>query len=191
MLPIAPLMIEHRLIEKMIRLMAQETARIRENVAVSPQFAFLDVKFIDAAVDFIRTYADQVHHGKEEDIFFAALKKKSLSPEHLQIMQELYQDHEWGRKTTARLVEAKGKFMEGSSEPLTDIIECLAALVEFYPRHIAKEDQQFFLPSMEYFSQEEKNAILANMVEFDRGFIQGKYQKILAEWESAGCKCHL
>ncbi len=36
MLPIGPLMIEHRLIEKMIRLMDQEIARIRENITVSP-----------------------------------------------------------------------------------------------------------------------------------------------------------
>ena len=82
MLPIGPLMIEHRLIEKMIRLMDREIVRIRENITVSPQFAFVDSRFIDAAVDFIRTYADQVHHGKEEDILFAALQEKPLSPEH-------------------------------------------------------------------------------------------------------------
>ncbi len=41
MLPIGPLMIEHRLIERMIRLMGQEISRIKENMAVSQEFAFV------------------------------------------------------------------------------------------------------------------------------------------------------
>ena len=80
MLPIAPLMIEHRLIERMIRLLDQENTRIRENIGVLPEFAFVNAKFIDAAVDFIKTYADQVHHGKEEDILFTALLEKTAFP---------------------------------------------------------------------------------------------------------------
>ena len=82
MLPIGPLMIEHRLIERMIRLMGREVARIRENMAYSRDFAFVDAKVIDTAVDFMRTYADQVHHGKEEKILFAALEAKPLAAEH-------------------------------------------------------------------------------------------------------------
>jgi hemerythrin-like domain-containing protein len=35
--------------------------------------------FIDTAVDFIRTYADRCHHGKEEDILFRNLAKKKTS----------------------------------------------------------------------------------------------------------------
>jgi hemerythrin-like domain-containing protein len=191
MLPIGPLMIEHRLIEKMIRLMAQETTRIRENSTVSPQFAFVDSKFIDTAVDFIRTYADQVHHGKEEDILFTALQEKPLSPEHAKIMQELRQDHEWSRQTTASLVAAKEKYVKGRSESLADVLEFMSALVEFYPRHIAKEDHHFFLPIMEYFSQEEKDALLARMNDFDKKFNLAKYQKMVTDWEESGCKCHL
>jgi hemerythrin-like domain-containing protein len=191
MLPIGPLMIEHRLIEKMIRLMNREIVRIRENIAVNPQFAFVDSRFIDAAVDFIRTYADQIHHGKEEDILFTALQEKPLSPEHRQIVQELQEDHKWGRQTTAHLMAAKDKFVQGRSESLTHVLEFMTALVEFYPRHIEKEDKHFFLPVMAYFSREEKDALLARMEEFDRGFIQAKYQKLVADWEACGCKCHL
>ena len=33
----------------------------------------VDPVFIDTAVDFIRTYADRCHHGKEEDLLFKAL----------------------------------------------------------------------------------------------------------------------
>lgn len=191
MLPIGPLMIEHRLIERMIRLMDQEISRIRGNITVSPQFAFVENRFIDAAVDFIRTYADQVHHGKEEDILFAALQEKPLTPEHLSTMQELVQDHVRGRQNTAKLVAAQKEFLQGNSASLFELLACLTSLVEFYPRHIAREDQQFFLPVMDYFSKAEKDALLARMYDSDRDLIHVKYQKIVADWEASGCKCHL
>ena len=70
-------------------------------------------------------------------------------------------------------------------------METLASLVEFYPRHIEKEDKQFFLPVMEYFTREEKDAMLVKMNAFDQQFIHLKYQKVLAGWEASGCKCHL
>lgn len=191
MLPIAPLMIEHRLIGKMIRLMTQETDRLKGNMAVSPDFAFVEPRFLNAAVDFLRTYADQVHHGKEEDILFAALKSKPLTPEHLATMQQLMQDHVQGREITARLVAAQKKVLQGETAALDDLLASLTALVHFYPRHIATEDQDFFLPVMAYFSPGEKEAMLARMHDFDRTVIHRKYEKVVADWEASGCKCHL
>jgi len=191
MLPIGLLMIEHRLIERMIRLMGEEISRIKENMAVSQEFAFVDAKFIDTAVDFMRTYADQVHHGKEEDILFTALANKPLVPEHRQVMQELLEDHTWGRLTVAKLLAAKDDYLAGEMAALIRVLENLASLVEFYPRHIEKEDKNFFLPVMAYFSPEEKEEMLARMYAFDQEFIHARYKKVVADWEASGCKCHL
>ena len=57
MMPIGPLMKEHRLIERMIALMEKELGRLNAGEELDPGF-------IDIAVDFIRTYADRCHHGK-------------------------------------------------------------------------------------------------------------------------------
>jgi hemerythrin-like domain-containing protein len=105
MMPIAPLMIEHRLIERMITLMGKELERITKSNEADPSF-------IDSIVDFIRTYADHCHHGKEENILFRELRKKSLSPEHKNIMGELIEEHSLGRKTAGRLVESKSLCLE-------------------------------------------------------------------------------
>jgi len=75
MLPIAPLMIEHRLIEQMIVVIRKEIDRCESEGNINPEF-------IDAAVDFIRIYADKCHHGKEEDILFRDSNKKELPGEH-------------------------------------------------------------------------------------------------------------
>ena len=63
MKPIGPLMWEHMLIEKMARLFKVEIEKNTEQKSVN-------TGFIDAAVDFFRTYADRTHHGKEENILF-------------------------------------------------------------------------------------------------------------------------
>ena len=82
MLPIGPLMIEHRLIERMISVISKELSSIETKREINEAF-------IGTAVDFIRTYADRCHHGKEEDILFRELGKKRLSNKHKQIMEEL------------------------------------------------------------------------------------------------------
>src|SRR5512135_2306716 len=167
MQPIGPLMIEHRLIERLINLMQRELTRMKDNIAVDREFAFVDPVFIDTAVDFMRTYADRCHHGKEEDILFAALAQKDLTPEHRQTMAELLEDHVWGRKTTASLVEAKNDYLLERAGALDDLLLHLEELVMFYPRHIEKEDKHFFIPCMQYFSETEQAEMLERMAEFD------------------------
>ena len=63
-----PLMIEHRLIERMISIIKDALIQIESTQEVDPVF-------VDTAVDFIRTYADRTHHGKEEDILFRDLRQ--------------------------------------------------------------------------------------------------------------------
>jgi hemerythrin-like domain-containing protein len=172
MMPVGPLMIEHRLIERMIEAINQELQRIARD-------GNLDTLFIDVVVDFIRTYADRCHHGKEEDILFRDLRKKSLSREHKRMMEDLVKDHKFGREITGKLVNANKQYSQGDTKSLSIVVECLRTLVEFYPKHIEKEDKHFFIPSMDYFSQEEKDAMLHEGYEFDRNLIHEKYRSIV------------
>jgi hemerythrin-like domain-containing protein len=98
-------------------------------------------------------------------------------------MNELIEEHRWGRKTTRRLVEANEEYRGGDEGAIATILECMRALVDFYPKHIEKEDKHFFIPIMDYFSQEEKDAMLKEEYEFDRNFIHLKYQEIVAKSE--------
>jgi len=171
MKPIGPMMWEHRLIEKMLQLFDGEIKNINENKKV-------DTVFIDTAVDFIRTYADRTHHGKEEDILFRDLAKKELSSEHIRIMNELIDEHTYARKTVGKLVAAKERYLTGENTS-QEVIGCLKELAQFYPQHIEKEDKHFFYPCMEYFTREEQNAMLLEFNEFDRKMIHEKYKKVV------------
>jgi hemerythrin-like domain-containing protein len=172
MMPIGPLMIEHRLIERMIALMEKELHRIEAENTVQ-------VTLIENMVDFIRMYADRCHHGKEEDILFRDLEQKDLPAEYQNIMQELIQEHVYGRNTVGKLVAAKEQYLKGNSESLEVIKEAFRELIAFYPRHIEKEDKHFFIPCMDYFTQEEQDQMLSEFWDFDRTLIHEKYKKLV------------
>lgn len=172
-----PLMIEHRLIERMISLIKDALAQIESIQKVDPLF-------VDTAVDFIRMYADRTHHGKEEDILFRDLSKRPLSTEDQLVMKELVEEHIFGRQTTKALIEANMRYRNGDTSALADIADKLRTLVEFYPKHIEKEDKIFFPASRTYFTDEEDQAMLAEYWEFDRKMIHEKYRSVVEGLET-------
>lgn len=184
MKPIGSLMWEHRLIEQIVPLIRKEIDRI-ENERMS------DIAFIETAVDFFRTYADRTHHGKEEDILFRDLMKKTLSADHTRIMRELTAEHMVARTTVRALLEAKSDFMRGNHDALKAIAKLLHDLVNLYPPHIEKEDRQFFFPVMDYFTKAEQDAMMDEFREFDRSMIHEKYRGIIEFLGGKGVKIKL
>ena len=184
MQPIAPLMTEHRLIERMVTLMRLDLERIRANILIDPEFAFVDPVFIDVAVDFLRIYADKCHHGKEEDILFADLASKDLTPDLKKIMDDLTEEHVRARGYTKELVKAKENYLRQEPDAVNQILSYLDKLTAMYPKHILTEDQHFFIPCMEYFTAPEKEAMLAKMWEFDRRMIHERYEGVVSAIEN-------
>jgi hemerythrin-like domain-containing protein len=175
--PAGPLMIEHRLIEKIVPIIKEERKKIETHQKVNPLF-------IDKTVDFFRFYADKTHHGKEEDILFRELEKKNLSDEHDKTMNELIEEHKYARTTVGNLLDAKKRYKEGDKKAIQDVLDILDELAEFYPKHIEKEDKNFFLPVMDYFTEEEESKMLEEYWEFDRKLIHEKYEKIIEDLQS-------
>ena len=171
-----PLMIEHRLIERMIAKIQYALVDIEKAQKINPLF-------IDKAVDFIRTYADQTHHGKEEDILFRELKEKNLSDVDRIIMDELIEEHIFGRSITKSLVEANTLYRNGDFSAFRDVVSYLKTLLEFYPKHIEKEDKVFFPASRAYFSEAEDQKMLAEFLDFDQKMIHEKYKSVVDELE--------
>lgn len=166
------LMIEHRLIERMLSVIKGALGKIQSEHTVDPVF-------VDKAVDFIQMYADRTHHGKEEDILFRELDNKPLTAEDRRVMKELIDEHLVGRKTTKALVEANNRYRNGEEAALAEIADRLETLIEFYPKHIKKEDKVFFPSARIYFTDEEDQAMLAAFREFDRQMIHEKYKSVV------------
>lgn len=169
-------MIEHRLIEKMIALIAAEAERLVGGGSFDPGFA-------RTAVDFIRTYADRTHHGKEEDILFRDLAKKDLTAADKASMDELIHEHVWARGRVAKIVEAAGRAEDGNAQARAEVAAVMKELAEFYPQHIRREDKAFFPAAMKYLNLEEQQVMLSEEREFDRRMIHDKYRDMVAELE--------
>lgn len=172
-----PLMIEHRLIERMIAVIQKTLEQIESTQAVDPLL-------VDTAVDFIRKYADRTHHGKEEDILFQKLDKRSLSDEDRRLMEELIEEHVFSRRATQALAAANGRYRQGDEAALKEIVDAFHRLIELYPRHIEKEDKIFFPASRRYFSEDEDKAMLEAFWEFDRKMIHEKYESLIEDLEN-------
>lgn len=94
-------------------------------------------------------------------------------------MQELVEEHRVGRQTTKAVVEANTRYRNGDQTALSDIAKNLQALVEFYPKHIEKEDKVFFPAVLTYLSRDEDQAMLNAFREFDQKMIHEKYQTLV------------
>ncbi len=164
-------MIEHRLIEKVLTV-ARQKAESLDKGSYNPVF-------IETIVDFIKTYADRTHHGKEEDILFTALEKKEIDADSSRLMGELIQEHKQARGRVKEISELNEQFKKGNTAVVPKIVEIVKWLAEFYPAHIKKEDAVFFPKTEKYFSDEELDVMLGEFWEFDRKMIHEKYQRVL------------
>jgi len=170
MMPIAPLMIEHRLIESMAAAMEAQAERMQAGQELDP-------RFIPEAVDFMRTYADRTHHGKEEDILFKALRGKRLSDEHRRTLDRLVDDHAKAREMVGKLSALGDEHLLGSPSAAYKAAMLMKDLVAFYHAHIELEDQGFFVPVMEYLSAEERQAMLEEFRDFDSRMVHERYAR--------------
>ncbi len=171
------LMIEHRLIERMLLVIKAALSKIEFKHEIDPVF-------VDVAVDFIRVYADRTHHGKEEDILMRELKKKPLSPKDRVVMDDLIKDHMLVRQTTALISSANDRYRGGDHIALIVISNNLKTLIEFFPKHIEKEDKNFYPASRAYFTDEEDQAMLAEFGELDRKMVYEKYKAVVEKLEN-------
>ena len=166
------LMIEHRLIERAIVLMKAERERLVGGGSLDPVV-------IDTLVDFIRTYADRCHHGKEEDILFKDLERRPLSDSERTLMDELVEEHKLGRKLTATMLEAKNDVVAGQTERLPELLGAMQDLIEFYPKHIEKEDKQFFPETERHYTKDELDRMIESFYSFDMQMIHEKYKDVV------------
>src|SRR4030067_3368172 len=123
---------DHRVIEKMLRLLELTSMKLEngENVPVD---------LLKKALDFIRNFADNYHHGKEEDILFKIMGEKGFAIEGGPITVML-DEHNTGRGYTLALSEGIEKYASGDNNAGKDIAENARNYTRLLATHIMKED---------------------------------------------------
>lgn len=134
--PTAMLEEEHRSIQKIVAAMAVLADRLETGQRVEPTT-------LQDMVEFMRTFADRCHHGKEETHLFPALERKGV-PVRGCPMGVLVAEHQKGRSLVKALAEAVDAYAKGDSLAAKPLLENLRGITELYPGHIWREDYLLF-----------------------------------------------
>ena len=128
---IATLMNEHRLIERALDALVAFTDEVERGGG--------DQAELSRFVTFIREFADGHHHGKEEDVLFAAMVEAGF-PRQAGPVAVMLAEHEEGRaqvRTLAELASQNAPWSTADRARLARAAQGYASLLE---AHIQKED---------------------------------------------------
>jgi hemerythrin-like domain-containing protein len=134
--PTEVLEVEHHVIQKIVGAMAV----LAEGLGAGQEPL---VETLRNIVEFMRTFADKCHHGKEEIHLFPFLEKRGV-PARGCPMGVLIHEHERGRTLVAQLAQATEAYASGNLSARDSVAETLRGLMELYPNHIWKEEYLLF-----------------------------------------------
>ncbi|MEW6008519.1 MAG: hemerythrin domain-containing protein [Candidatus Omnitrophota bacterium] len=176
MKPIELLMIEHRLIER-----AVEQIRIKAKDCKVDSFCFVEFTQL---IDFLSSYSDLCHHGKEEKILFIECESKGLTVALNNLMEQLKLDHVKFRKMQEKMSILNEEFTKGNFSNLPKLNPLIEDFYSALNKHVHEEDSTFFPQSMKYFSSKEQEAMLKKFREFDQAIMHEKYRQLITELEA-------
>jgi hemerythrin-like domain-containing protein len=151
------LMHEHRAIERVIGLLFQASEKIQSGETVP-------VDSLAKAHGFIRNFADQCHHAKEEGVLFKMMGEKGV-PTQGGPIGVMLMEHDQGRRYAAGIKAALPGYAEGDREASASLVSSIRGYGNLLLAHIQKEDQILYPLSDRIFSEAEKTEL---MDEFER-----------------------
>ena len=147
------------------RMLEDEHLVIAKVVGAAPVLAdrleagqFVDVETLLGVVEFMRTFADKCHHGKEEELLFPTLAHKGVPTQGCPI-GVLTAEHARGRALTKELAEAAEAYPSGEPAAREAVVKSLRGIAALYPNHIWKEDYLLFPMTEKVLSVEEQQSL--------------------------------
>lgn len=126
------LMNEHRDIERVLDVMSGALAGARQG-------GQLDLRLLAKVAHFIQTFADDLHHAKEEKILFPAMIAHGV-PRDRGPLACMLGEHEYGRYQSQRFRLAIAGLSGGDESMRPILLEAAAQYEELLRAHIQKED---------------------------------------------------
>lgn len=153
MKPIDILKEEHQIIKKVLNSFEQFISEVTHSQQVNKE---ISKKFIH----FLQTFADQIHHGKEEKELFVMMEKKGFSFQTGPVAVMVH-EHETGRQ----LIQAMIKTTEIND--WESFCQHANEYVNFLNQHIDKEDHCLFAMADQAFNEEDQQHLLEAFQNFE------------------------
>lgn len=142
---------EHHFIQKVVGAMAVLAERLQMGQDV-------ETETLQNIVDFMRTFVDKCHHGKEETHLFPMLESKGV-PVRGCPLAVLMAEHQRGRTLMTGLASAAETYARDRPSAKKPLLESLRGLTGLYPDHIWKEDYLLFPMTNKILNPEEQEEL--------------------------------
>ncbi|MBM7624740.1 hemerythrin domain-containing protein [Sporohalobacter salinus] len=179
--PIELLKEEHKNIKKVLVVIRKLCIKVFNTGNVDYK-AFTDV------IDFVRNYADEHHHGKEEDILFDMISKSLDDDLEKNPVEAMFSEHDLGRYFINNLETALDKVKDGEENARIDVIANSIAYADLLDGHIYKEDNIIYSYGQEKLSSKDLTELEERAIEVETNAqekgIQEKYLNLINELKS-------
>lgn len=154
------MMEEHRHILTMLKVVRSVCYKVYNDKEI-------DYKDFKDIIYFIRTYADGLHHKKEEIMLFNKMVEYIGPVAEKTINFGMLVEHDMGRLYVKGLEEALNKYEEGQKEAVIDIIANAVSYTHLLERHIDKEDNVIYKFGERQLSEEILKEIDTQCINFE------------------------
>lgn len=167
---------EHKNIKRMLEVLRKSCLSIMNGKEI-------DYTDFEMMIDFVRNYADNHHHAKEEKLLFNRMVDEIGGAAEKLVKFGMLVEHDLGRLYMKELEEALAKVKAGDYEAKIDVIAHAISYTHLLNRHIDKEDNVVYSFAKRALSEEILNKV--NMEcnafeeEMNRAGVQNKYIEIL------------
>lgn len=163
---------EHEVILRIIAVLNAAVGRLRAGQEVSPEV-------FRQAIDFIRTFADRCHHGKEQDLLFPVLEQRGIPREGGPIGVMLY-EHDQGRAFVKQMAEALEAWADGEEAAREELLEGAQGYAQLLSQHILKENRILYPMADQVLSAADQEELREKFEAVEAAMGEGLHQRYVA-----------
>lgn len=184
MYPIDILLEEHKLVDRVFEIIEKVRDKLEDKEEV-PATVFWKI------VDFIRGYADVIHHSKEEDILFDQMREhdEELSDDVQDNIAVLIEEHIEALDYANEMHKGIRAYRRGDPDAREEILDSVNNYLKIMKPHFKMEEDDVFPAMVGVLSKEEKDKMKADFERFDKILggkeVHKRYAKIVDELEKA------
>jgi len=162
---------EHKAIKIALSILSNVSQRLESKEKV-------DQEDLDSILDFIKTFADKCHHGKEEDLLFVAMENAGI-PRDKGPIGVMLREHEMGRSYVRNMSEAVEKYKAGETSYSPQFVENAKKYTELLTQHIDKENNILYPMADMQLSEEKQRELIEKFEELEQERIgTGKHEEL-------------
>ena len=99
-----------------------------------------DPKLLRAMLYYLDVFPERVHHPKEEQYLFPAIRRRTHAADH--VLEALAREHAQGEKAMRSMEQALLRYEQGGAAEYKALREALTRFAANYREHMRKEEQE-------------------------------------------------